>query len=204
MKRFLLNAIVMFAILVGTNFANAQEKHSVILLDGSNSYAFMRDQGHARRITKDLLGRLPDFQMRDKVTITQIGDYKAENPTIEAQFSKRFPPSKARPALKKLLLSFPDQVRKNGEPKSTNIFGSLEMMARRLNCGAVEGHVYALTDGVETGQKFKLPSTPIFKDCASFTMLGVMGRTPAETQKLGTFWTDYCKAAGFRRCDWLS
>lgn len=204
MKSFSLHALAMSAILTTSGLAQAQEKHIAVLIDGSSSFALMRDQALAKRIVSDFTDRLPDFRMRDQITIAPIGDYKAVNPVKTVRISKKFRPAKAASALEGLLLSFPDAIRKMGEPKSTNILGALDKMARRVDCSQSEGHLYVLSDGIETGQKFTLPSGPIFKGCTSFTMIGVAGSTPAETGNLGNFWMNWCKAAGFGRCDWLS
>lgn len=204
MNRFLLNALTVSAILSVPSFVQGQETHVAILIDGTGSYALMHDETLAQRIVRDAINRLPAFGMRDRITVAPIGDYSAHNPITEAQVSRRFPPDGVAQAVRQLLLTFPDMIRSIGEPTSTNIVGALERMSRRIDCGASEGHLLVLTDGIETGQSMTLPNSPIFEGCASFTMIGVMGQTPAQTQELGDFWMQWCAQAGFSRCDWLS
>lgn len=143
--------------------------------------------------------------MRDTITFAPLGEY-GRNVTVEVQVTKRFPPTRARQTITSMIAGFPAAVRDElgGLQKATNILGALDKMARRMNCKSMTGHVFVLSDGRETGQALTLPKTPIFGGCASFTIIGVQGRTPDQTTQLGAFWMRWCKAAGFRRCDWLS
>jgi len=206
MKRFLTSSLLASALLAGASLAsaNAQENHVAVLIDGSSSYGIMHDPGFANRIGDDLVNRLPTFRMRDRLTIAPVGDYIYSNPVKEFQVSKRLLPSRMPAMLKGLVASFPDMIRKRGAPKSTNILGALDKLSRRMDCRNTSSHVFVLSDGVETGQKLALPSVPIFKGCHRFVMLGLAGKTPAETKELGAFWDRWCQKAGFKSCDWLS
>jgi len=209
MKRFLTSSLIASAAFVGATItsqtiANAQENHVAILIDGSSSYGIMHDKGFANRIANDLVDRLPSFKMRDRVTLMPIGDYSYSNPVKELQVSKKLPMSRMPAMLSGLVVSFPDMIRKRGAPKSTNILGALDKLSRRMDCPNSSGHVYVLSDGAETGQKMALPSEPLFKGCERFVVLGLGGKTPAETKELGAFWNRWCQKAGFKSCDWLS
>lgn len=206
MKRFLTSSLIASALLAGTSLtsANAQENHVALLIDGSSSYGIMHDPGFANRIGNDLVNRLPAFKMRDRVTLAPIGDYIYSNPVKELQVSKKLSAARIPAMLKGLVVSFPDMIRKRGAPKSTNILGALDKLSRRMDCSSSSGHVFVLSDGAETGQKLVLPSEPIFKGCDRFVMLGLAGKTPAETKELGAFWNRWCQKAGFKSCDWLS
>lgn len=206
MKRFLTSSLLTSALLAGAALtsANAQENHVAVLIDGSSSYGIMHDTGFANRIGNDLVDRLPVFKMRDRLTLAPVGDYTYSNPVKELQVSKRLLPSSMPAMLKGLVVSFPDMIRKRGAPKSTNILGALDKLSRRMDCRNSSSQVFVLSDGAETGQKLALPSEPIFKGCDRFVMLGLAGKTPAETKELGAFWNRWCKAAGFKSCDWLS
>ena len=198
MKRFMLSSVVAFAVLAVTSHSFAQESHVAILIDGSSSYGIMHDADYAKRIAKDTTDRLPEFKMRDRITMMPIGDYSYVNKVLETQVSKRFLPKSVPASVRKLVISFPEMIRKRGEPKSTNVIGALAKAARRMDCSNTKGYVFVLSDGAETGQKMALPKAPLFKGCERFVMLGVTGRTPAETEALGGFWMAWAKAAGFK------
>jgi len=202
--RILRQALFASSILIAPVLAQGQETHIAVMIDGSGSFDFVHDHNYADRLTQDLLSRLPELEMRDLITVAPIGDYSTKNQVKEVRVSKRFRPEQVKPSLRKLVTDFPNALKKMGEPSSTNILGALDKMARRMNCANTSGHVFVLSDGIETGQDFTLPSKPIFEGCESFAMLGVMGLDPAETQELGAFWMTWCKAAGFIHCDWLS
>ncbi|MFN3171247.1 MAG: hypothetical protein ACE37E_11200 [Hyphomicrobiales bacterium] len=186
--------------------AQTQGHHVVILPDASGSFAGATDALYARRVAGDVDARLPAFQMRDVVTIMPFGEYSTRNMAIEAVISRRFAPQVARRSIAAMISDFPDMVggTGGGTQQATHILATLDQMARRLNCADKAGHVFVLSDGQETGQSMTLPTAPIFEGCASFTMIGLRGRTPDETRQLSGFWMRWCEAAGFQRCDWLS
>lgn len=186
--------------------AQNQGSHVVIMLDGSGSFRGAVDETYARRVAGDVNVRLPELQMRDLVTIMPFGEYSTRNTVREAVVSRQFAPQVARQSITGMVAGFPGMIANagGGTQQATNILGTLDQMARRMNCADKAGHVFVLSDGQETGQTMSLPSTPIFEGCTSFTMIGLQGRTPEETQTLSGFWMRWCEAAGFQSCSWLS
>lgn len=209
MKRIITSCIVASTLsvalpLTSITSANTQQNHIAILIDGSSSYGLMHDTDYAIRIANDLIERLPSMNMRDRITIISIGDYSYANPVKEFYVSKQLPIVRVPSVLKDLIESFPQMIRQRGEPKSTNIIGALDKLSRRMDCSTSAGTVFVLSDGAETGQKMTLPTGEFYQGCRNFVMLGLTGRTPAETRQLGSFWNRWCQAAGFASCDWLS
>lgn len=184
--------------------AQTQSSHVIILPDASASYRGAVDEAFARRVAGDVADRIPELAMRSKVTILPLGEYGVRNSVREAVVSRRFPAQAATQSIIGMIAGFPAMVSRDGTQQATNILGTLDQVARRMDCAAQAGHVFVLSDGIETGQSMTLPSSPIFEGCASFTIIGVMGQTPAQTQELGGFWMRWCAQAGFSRCDWLS
>ena len=193
-------------LLAGTAIAPAQQSnHIAILPDTSGSFRGAHDAPFAARVAQDVAQRLPGIGMRDVITFTPLGEY-GRNLTREAQVTKRFPPAVAKRTITSMVAGFPDALHgeMGGTQKATNILGALDKTARRMDCAERTGHVFVLSDGQETGQALTLPKSAIFNGCASFTIIGVEGQDPAQTQALGAFWMRWCQAAGFQRCDWLS
>ncbi|MEO0384164.1 MAG: hypothetical protein AAF234_11500 [Pseudomonadota bacterium] len=194
----------MLAFTAPPTLAQAQSSHVIILPDASSSYRGAVDEAFARRVAGDVVDRMPELPMRSKVTIQPLGEYGARNAVREAVVSRRFPAQAAMQSITGMIAGFPAMVSRDGTQQATNILGTLDQVARRMDCAAQDGHVFVLSDGIETGQSMTLPRSPVFEGCASFTIIGVMGQTPAQTQELGDFWMRWCAQAGFSRCDWLS
>lgn len=184
--------------------AQTQGVHIAILPDASASYRGAVDHPFAQRVAQDVVDRLPELTMRSKVTISPLGEYGTRNPIREAVVSRRFPPQTALRSITSMITGFPAWVEREGTQQSTNILGALDQVAQRLDCAAQEGHVFVLSDGQETGQAMTMPSIPMFVGCESFTIIGILGETPAQTRALGDFWMRWCEAAGFGRCGWIS
>jgi Mg-chelatase subunit ChlD len=194
-------ALVMLAFVLHGPSIQAQEleSHYVILVDDSASNPMVRDTAHATRVAKDMMREISAFHMRDRITIAPLGRF-GDNPIVEAEVDKRFPPEKATQTVQAMIGSFPEAVNSilGGPAPITHIQGALQLAASRVNCTQTRTVVFVLSDGQETGDKLR--AQPLFQGCEALTIIGVIGKTPSETASIGSAWMQWCKNAGFRRC----
>lgn len=181
--------------------------HYLILLDATSSNPMVANPDHARRVASDLVGMIGSLEMRDLITVSTLGDYDVtKHPIREAEVTAKFTPDTTIRSIQTMISNFPEDVKHlpGGIQESTHILGTLEMFARRVSCGERRVRLFVLTDGQENGQALNTSPGPIYQGCAEMTMIGVIGKSPAETKNLGEAWMKWCMAVGFIRCDYRS
>jgi len=207
MKEKVISAVTAVVMSAGVAGSTSLPTHNVILLDATSSNPMVANPDHARRVAGDLVGMIGSLEMRDFITVSTLGDYDVtKHPIREAEVTAKFTPNTAIRSIQTMIANFPEDVKRlpGGIQESTHILGTLEMFARRVSCGERRVRLFVLTDGQENGQALNTSPGPIYQGCAEMTMIGVIGKNPAETKKLGDAWMKWCEAAGFARCDYRS
>lgn len=214
MKRLLVSALAVVAVLLGTPALAAGPQTIVIGLDLSISNPLVKDDAYAARVGARIAQDLQGLPLRSRVILRTFGNYDAGANAlkIDQAITTHAKPQNVAVAVAQLIGNVPKLVREKKlvAQGKTNIIPFMETMSQVVDCKGSQVRVILATDGFEDSEYAKLtryggklpkPSQPLYPGCQEMLILGLGtgANSPAATKRLREQWSAWAKEAGFKR-----